>query len=105
MKYCVCQDSWESFKILDMNIERARIHIRFQSFGGTRTQLLDMSRSCDIPEYLYNTNFKFAANEHIRIEVFGGKILLIGTSHVGSSPTTIINDFQLKCPFSDFDEN
>lgn len=87
-----------------MDIERPHINIRFHSFGGTRTPLLEISRSCDLPQYLYNTNFKFALKEHVRIEVFGGTILLIGTSQVGSSPTTIINEFQANCPFSDFDK-
>lgn len=105
MKYCTCQDSWKYFKIVDMDIQKPRIQIRFQSLGKNKTTLLEMSRSCDLPDYLYNTNFEFCAKEHVRIEVHGGKITLIGASHVGSFPTKILNDFILSCPFSDFDKN
>lgn len=104
MKYCICQDAWRYFKIVDMDVERYRLNIKMQRYGGARRVLLEISRSCDMPKYLNETNFEFSANEHVKIEVKGGKITLIGVSHAGSTPTKIDNSFLYNCPFSDFDK-
>lgn len=104
MKYCICQDSWRYFRIVNLNVEREYLSIFMQNYGEIRRKLIGLPRRCDPPEYLLTTKFEFSPREHVKIEVLGGKIILIGASHVGSWQTTVSNSYRLKCPFSDFDD-
>lgn len=104
-KYCICQDSWRHFKIVDIASisSNTKIKIGMHTFGGLKKNLIEIDRTQPLPNFLKTTNFEFSPKEHIAIDVNGCNITLLGISHSGARIKNVKNRFLLSCPFANFD--
>lgn len=98
--YCICKDSWKSFKIVDINLANSKIKIDITSYGGLTKNLVDIKQYRCAPYFLQVTDFEFEPREHVKIEVygfatFGGHITILGQSYNGGMNSNISE----TCPF------
>lgn len=94
-EYCICENSWKHFKIVDINPLYSAIKIDITSYGALKKNLIDIQHFRCVPYFLRTLEFEFETREHVKIEVSGGYITLLGQSYNGG----IYNNNQSTCPF------
>lgn len=77
-KYCTCQSAWKSMSVVYANVYKNLLEIYIAPEDGTRCCVFKQKKSGSLsPRYL---EFNFDKWEHVKIEVVGGEITLLGVS-------------------------
>lgn len=97
-EYCICEDVWKSFKIVDISLINSTIKIDITTCGGLKKNLIDIQHYRNVPHFLRVIDFEFEAREHVKIQVRGGYITLLGHSYNGATKNNSI------CPFKNMNE-
>lgn len=97
--YCICQDVWKHFKIVDIYSTFSSIEIYMTCHGGLKKKLLDIQQFHHIPIFLTLTKLEIEPREHVKIDVIGGNITLLGQSYAGAEEMNSRMKFSLNCPF------
>ena len=101
--YCVCKGSWKYFSISRIDVTEEVIRVFITPEDGVRILLFKMSRGDVKPDYLMRKIFSFGLHQHLKIEVEGGMICLVGTSYEGEKRMNYTFNYPIGCPFSDIE--
>lgn len=105
-KYCVCQDSWRKFKIVNINPQRDFYQIRVCTSDKMMRKVISSFKNCSHSlEFLNGLDFEFEPNDHVKFECDAVDITLVGVAYEGSKPSYFRNRFEFSCPFSEFEES
>lgn len=100
-KYCTCHAQWKTFQIINAVVLDIIMQVFLTAEGGTRTQIFSLNRGQEM-----STNipiFHFSHNQHIKIEVIGGMISLVGTVYEGGFKDINVHSYKPSCVYSEID--
>lgn len=102
-KYCICHTSWNSFRIVSVDVIDITLSIYLTAEDGRKSILLTMRRGELLPPFVTSISYQFDVNEHLKIEVVGGSIILVGNAYNGIRRINYTKRFHEQCVFNDFD--
>lgn len=77
-QYCSCHGRWTAFQIVSGHVNRNVLEVFMTPEFGKRCLVYRLKRGCD--DSPCETIFNTTPWEHVKIEVVGGEITLVGTS-------------------------
>lgn len=100
--FCTCLSGWLSMKIVHAVIRCDIIKVYMTAEDGKRCKVLTMSRGQNIPAALGEMRVK--PFEHVKIEVKGGEITVLGWVQDGLTKRPSTGFFPHNCPFAGEEE-
>ena len=95
-RYCTCQGAWISMRIINAQVDKKVLEVYMIPEDGTRNLVLSLRKGRNMP---YFEELRFAAWDHVKIEVFDGEITMVGLSEDGIHRYRASNRFTPNCPF------
>lgn len=102
-KYCTCHVQWKTFQIINAIVLDIIMQVFLTAEGGARTQIFSLNRGQQMPTNI--PIFQFSHNQHIKIEVIGGMISLVGTVYEGGFKDINVYSYKPSCVYSEIDEH
>ncbi|CAD7078662.1 unnamed protein product [Hermetia illucens] len=103
-KYCICEQVWKSFKIINVKIDSGYLEVYMTPEDGSRGLVLSLRNGEDCKPENFDTTFTFQIWQHVKIEVFGnGEITIMGKVLPGLTRCKTKGRYPKGCPFNDID--
>ncbi|CAD7090955.1 unnamed protein product [Hermetia illucens] len=103
-KYCICEQVWKSFKIINVKIDSGYLEVYMTPEDGSRGLVLSLRNGEDCKPGNFDTTFTFQIWQHVKIEVFGnGEITIMGKVLPGLTRCKTKGRYPKGCPFNDID--
>lgn len=100
-KYCTCHVQWKNLKIINAIVLDKTLDVILTPEDGVRTTIVSLGRGQQLPSNL--PVFEFSYEQHVRIEVMGGSITLIGSIFEGCYKSIDTKAYISSCIFSDIE--
>lgn len=98
-KYCVCGLMWKTIKIVNYKIFHDFLEIYLTPSGGEKVCILKIRNGESNTNALNHMMISLSVWQHIKIEVYGGDISIMGKTNFGETPINIPDHFATNCPF------
>lgn len=98
-KFCTCQEAWSNLKILNATVSTSTslLEVYATPEDGNMCLLLRLRNGESVPTSLNEMNFK--PHQHIKIEIYGGEVTIIGQVYDGAEKHRNRDAFPFNCPF------
>lgn len=100
--FCTCNNGWLTFKFIHANVRCDILKVYITAEDGKRCIALTLARGQQIPPHL--DEFRITFREHVKIEVKGGEVTIVGWLKDGTEKRISGNFFPRECPFAGEEE-
>lgn len=100
-KYCICNASWKTMKIIHDNAIKNFVEVYMTAEDGSKC-LVHRTKRGSAPT---SHELSFSPWQHVKIEVLGGTVTVVGTCEIDARKHIASNNFIIGCPFDSFDDN
>lgn len=98
-EFCVCGGVWKKLKIISVVVSSDILKVYCTPVNGNMSMIFSLRKGENFLSHI-NFDLNFSQFQHVKFEVIGGEIVILGECYDGTSAYRIMNSFPSNCPFA-----